>query len=621
MPKELSRAGGVTTGYLTVRSRYFDVTNRGTMRLPVVKLSATGRSPREPVVLLAGGPGESTLASYLPGLAQPHARALRRSHDIILVELRGLKYAEPSLVCPELAESRIRWLAEPLPYDDAAMKPQIDAFALAHARLSAAGIDLNLFSQREMATDVIMAVSALGYDRFNLYGNSAGTILVQHIMREYPDRLRSVVMGSIIPPTVNPRAANPAVAERAFKRLFEAVDSVPAARRAYPNLEQIFFEVVRDLNANPRFYQIADPTSGQPVKLALTGDRLIEMIYTMLLLDAKGASAVPLLIKTLSENDDSLVGNFGALLLPPADFSWGVQLSAMLTEYPAGSADSIESAGIYPDVERVMRYWRFGPMPLEAARSVWKVNAPKSQASELVHLNVPTLLLSGELDPATPPAYAELIAGALPNAIRLVLRGVGHGPLDAGPCSYAVAHAFLDDPSKELDSSCLDSLQARFFVEPLARRLLLPKPPVSYLAILAVSGLLLFSALPVYAVRSGFKRQAAQGNARNRLLEPDGLLVAAALLNLVFIALLFFAAVSAASPMDLLYGFPGYLRLAQLLPLISLVPAAAALVNLRKLWRARPTGWAKRVYFTVLAIALPVFVWQLYWWRLVIPRL
>ena len=71
---------------------------------------------------------------------------------------------------------------------------------------------------------------------------------------------------------------------------------------------------------------------------------------------------------------------------------------------------------------------------------------------------MPALLLSGELDPVTPPAYADSVAKTLPNGRALVLRGQGHNVIGAG-CMPKLFAQFVDTAdAKALDAKCLDSL-------------------------------------------------------------------------------------------------------------------------------------------------------------------
>jgi hypothetical protein len=51
------------------------------------------------------------------------------------------------------------------------------------------------------------------------------------------------------------------------------------------------------------------------------------------------------------------------------------------------------------------------------------------------------LLLSGGLDPVTPPEWADAVARALPNAVHVVEPGAGHA--QGGACTRALAEAVV----------------------------------------------------------------------------------------------------------------------------------------------------------------------------------
>ena len=76
------------------------------------------------------------------------------------------------------------------------------------------------------------------------------------------------------------------------------------------------------------------------------------------------------------------------------------------------------------------------------------------------------LLLSGEADPITPPAYADLAAVDLENALHLTGRRQGHGQAPRG-CVPKIIGRFVDTASiEELDTGCLDNLYAMpFFLD------------------------------------------------------------------------------------------------------------------------------------------------------------
>jgi glycerol-3-phosphate acyltransferase PlsY len=87
-------------------------------------------------------------------------------------------------------------------------------------------------------------------------------------------------------------------------------------------------------------------------------------------------------------------------------------------------------------------------------------------------------------------------------------------------------------------------------------------------------------------------------------------------LNLTFLGLL-----AASNPMAIGFGYPLALRLGMLLPLLSIVPAIAALIYMVLAWRDRLWSLAMRVHFTLIALATPIFLWQLRYWYLLGWRL
>ena len=78
---------------------------------------------------------------------------------------------------------------------------------------------------------------------------------------------------------------------------------------------------------------------------------------------------------------------------------------------------------------------------------------------------VPSLLLSGEADPVTPPADAERLARGLKRHRHLILAGEGHGQAATG-CVPRLMADFLEAPDPlRLDASCLERHRpAPFFV-------------------------------------------------------------------------------------------------------------------------------------------------------------
>jgi pimeloyl-ACP methyl ester carboxylesterase len=79
--------------------------------------------------------------------------------------------------------------------------------------------------------------------------------------------------------------------------------------------------------------------------------------------------------------------------------------------------------------------------------------------------DIPTLLLSGEADPVTPPAGAERAARSLARHRHLIVNGEGHGQLATGCVPRLMAEFLATQSPGTLDAGCLQRQQPTpFFV-------------------------------------------------------------------------------------------------------------------------------------------------------------
>ena len=77
--------------------------------------------------------------------------------------------------------------------------------------------------------------------------------------------------------------------------------------------------------------------------------------------------------------------------------------------------------------------------------------------------DIPTLILAGQYDTATPPWWADLTAETLSDSLVFVFPGMGHSILSASDCGIAITGDFLDDPWSEPDASCIDDIEWPWF--------------------------------------------------------------------------------------------------------------------------------------------------------------
>ena len=112
----------------------------------------------------------------------------------------------------------------------------------------------------------------------------------------------------------------------------------------------------------------------------------------------------------------------------------------------------------------------FGPHVMRMQRDAcafWPRGGVEPSFYEPVQSSLPTLIMSGEIDPVTPPVWGEAIAKTLPNSKHIVMPGTGHTAGGTG-CGRRLIKAFIDAGTVEnLDTSCVER-QSRppYFVTP-----------------------------------------------------------------------------------------------------------------------------------------------------------
>src|SRR5262249_46951072 len=149
-------------------------------------IPATGTATRDPVVPIPGGPGSGTI-EQAAGFAN-ELRELRETRDILLVDLRGTGGSN-LLDCEMYGPALADYLG--------AFYPAERGRRCAERWRDRA--DLSQYDNDASADDLDEVRAALGYERLNLYGASAGTRTALVYMRRHPDRVRSAVLHGVVP--------------------------------------------------------------------------------------------------------------------------------------------------------------------------------------------------------------------------------------------------------------------------------------------------------------------------------------------------------------------------------------------------------------------------------------
>ncbi|NDJ59472.1 MAG: alpha/beta hydrolase [Chloroflexi bacterium] len=419
---------------------------------------------RGPVIYLAGGPGASGLESQVPSFDVRWQPFLEYG-DFILYDQRGTGMADPALTCAEFPEFRIESIDEMLSLE-ASLEYTIDIFFACRDRLAAENVDLSLFNSAASAADLNDIRIALGYDSWNLIATSYGARLALTHMRDFPDTVRSVILDSGYPPEINLYADAAANAYRAFDVLFERCAADTACNEAFPDLETVFYDAVDALNEGPTRVSVTNPRTGDVYERAyVNGEVFIEMVYQMLH-ETTIIPLLPTLIYNVSSGNYELLSRLIGATTSNLEFvSLGKRFSTHCHE-EISFADEITVPRNIP--EQIARHFELS-LELGPAITIicdhWQAGEAAPIENEPIVSDIPTLLLAGEFDPLTPPAYSEQIAENLSTNTLYVLPGYGHSiTLTHDECIIDLMQTFLNDPMSEPSVSCVGALEFEFVV-------------------------------------------------------------------------------------------------------------------------------------------------------------
>jgi pimeloyl-ACP methyl ester carboxylesterase len=444
---------------------------RGDPKSPAIQLSAVvfpgPQGGEMPVVMIAGGPGEpagldaDAIGRWRTRIA---ASAWMRARDVVIFDIRGAGLSQPDLRCKEVSDAGLRVFTSAAAGQEA---KQWQAAAAA-CRLTAAGIDLDSYTTRAIAADLRDLVTALDYPRYALLGISFGTRVVLTFLAQDPGKAAAVILDSVYPPDVPAYVEGAANAQAAFAQMFADCERDATCRAAFPNLAAAFRRVVAKAQAKPLEVTLK-AAAGQPAqKIRVDDGRLIEMLFYGFYAWSDLAE-IPATIAALDRGD---LTAFVPVVERARDFyrwdnsSYGLFLAVEChDEFPFNTAEALTRA-----VASTPQFKGFalGNLALQACPG-WGAPAAGTRTTMTTKPHVPALLLSGGLDPITPPRWAQAVAAQWPEAHTVVFPGVGHGVLRNHACADVLIGRFLTAPSIQPFDPCVLAIAKPPFKYPAAR--------------------------------------------------------------------------------------------------------------------------------------------------------
>ncbi len=420
----------------------------------------------DPIVYLTGGPGAHV--TYYIKRFKDHG--IRKHRDMYILEQRGIGYSDDFCPYYSIRKPEIGNVSTFEEHLAAGLSAAVDCAANAAAH----GVDLSGYNTFENARDVKALRIALGYEKWNVWGISYGTILGQAYIKVDPEGILAIVLDANVPLDVrNNTWAWQTVKnyDRDLKKLDEICQAQPGCAKRYPNLGQRIREATLSVKDNPIVVEVKD-TENYPTGKAYFFTDVVAFLPFVYMYEQKEYPGLPGLIyawaDAVERRDEDLFKAIAGVAGAFDDGSQGMNNAILCgdgdaeAQAIAGKADIEGFPVLGAAIGTVESYERRAEMCLEH-------NMVPRDAAEYspVETDLPALIVEGDMDPITPPPLAKAILPGFSNGTYVEFPYAGHGPSRSVECAGDMLNAFFDDPTAEPDLSCVDKMEMPKIYAPL----------------------------------------------------------------------------------------------------------------------------------------------------------
>ena len=408
------------------------------------------RKYEDAVFFIAGGPGQSAI-DLMPHV-QPLFNRLNQRRDIVFVDQRGTGRSAPLRCDPPKTNSLLSWaqssdLAQSMQDAQACLK-QLNALSwVTHPS------DIGQFTTPQAMQDLNAVREQLGARTINLVAASYGTRAALDYQRQFPQTVRRLVLDGVVPPNMALHESSSADAQAALEAVWAACGAEPACQKRHGDLRATWQLLLQSL---PRDQLVNDPRTGQSEVLTITRDMVLAAVRAALYAPSLAAALPQALQDAASGRWEGLTALASATAprnAPP--LYTGMHLTVVCAEDVKRAVSPPTPAAANTDFGDTLsqRYTAICPL--------WPTADVAPAFYQLKPSSAPVLLLSGGVDPVTPPRHAKQVAQTLGTKVtQVVVPQASHGVMSL-PCVPDLIFRYLDTPdgqAPQVDGSCLQSV-------------------------------------------------------------------------------------------------------------------------------------------------------------------
>ncbi|MEO8807480.1 MAG: alpha/beta hydrolase, partial [Burkholderiaceae bacterium] len=270
--------------------------------------------------------------------------------------------------------------------------------------------------------------------------------------RQFPQAVRRSVIDGVAPPDMVLPASFSTDGQAAFDKLLADCEREPACSKAFPTLRSDWAALLTGL---PRAVSAVHPLTGVPEQFTLTREMVLAAVRGPLYAPAF-AAALPAAISAAAQGRFEALVGMGALMSSRkgSQLFVGMHFSVVCAEDLPLLDKATDAPGTDFGADQSALYRR--------ACADWPRGAVPAAFYGVPPASAPVLLLSGGLDPATPPRHGERVAKMLgAKALHVVVPNAGHGVMSLG-CMRDVVYRFVDAADDKdalaVDAACVKGI-------------------------------------------------------------------------------------------------------------------------------------------------------------------
>jgi pimeloyl-ACP methyl ester carboxylesterase len=296
--------------------------------------------------------------------------------------------------------------------------------------------------------------TALGYEKINVWGGSYGSRVVLEYLRRYPAHSRSGVVDGVAPVAIALPWSMEVDALAALTAINKQCADTPACAAQYGDIVQKAQKTSAYLLNNPQEIKITHPRTQEKILVNVTAQDFSSVIR-LALYSRDLSSLLPQVISEAEAGDYTLFASLIYLAKAKSEMA-GINYAMHYTvvcneDYPLYKDKDPAETNVFLNTQMVEKY--------SEICAQW----PRAQLPEdywqPIKSNVPVLMLSGAVDPVTPPRWAELVKSGLTNATHIVAPGGHHITTQEGCIAQLMTAFIVKGSGKELDAQCANNIQ------------------------------------------------------------------------------------------------------------------------------------------------------------------